>query len=52
MNLYCIARGFKIGYVHFPISHINYKGFNYLQKGVEHVDDVIERDFNDFFYTQ
>jgi hypothetical protein len=48
MNLYCIARGFSIKYVHFPITHIGYKGLYHLENNIEH-DDVIETTFNSFF---
>jgi hypothetical protein len=48
MNLYCIARGFGIQYVHFPITHIGYKGLYHLENNIEH-DDIIETTFNSFF---
>jgi hypothetical protein len=48
MNLYCIARGFNLKYVHFPITHIGYKGLHHLENNIEH-DDAVERAFNSFF---
>lgn len=48
MNLYCIARALRLQYVHFPITHIGYKGLAHLENNVED-DEEVERAFNAFF---
>jgi hypothetical protein len=48
MNLYCIARGFNLKYVHFPITHIGYKGLHHLENNLEN-DEAVEAAFNAFF---
>jgi hypothetical protein len=47
MNLYCICRAFRIQYVHYPITHIGYKGLHHLENNIED-DDAIEAAFNAF----
>jgi hypothetical protein len=47
MNLYCIARAFRIKYVHYPITHIGYKGLHHLENNIED-DDAVEAAFNRF----
>jgi hypothetical protein len=47
MNLYCICRAFRIQYVHYPITHIGYKGLHHLENNIED-DDAVEAAFNAF----
>lgn len=47
MNLYCICRAFRIQYVHYPITHIGYKGLHHLENNIED-DEAVEAAFNAF----